>query len=237
MKGLARATRTYSLYGHLHRNNRPSALSCSLRLLSRFPQGMGRAIHTNLTAKFKCDGETQTDGPAGCHFLTPPLQLRHAVPLSYLHAPSNVTFAVLWLTRRPARPRRHAVGLHPTPCLRPARTPHLRPPFVPLAVLKLAMIKTERLARKLFSGNLYDCVCVFDTAEEGPGPGVGGQAVAGPTSAGAGSAGAEAGAGIGSGANARPAAGVGTATALPGQAAAAEAKGGEASGEGGGTGG
>ena len=38
-------------------------------------------------------------------------------------------------------------------------------------VLKLAMIKTERLAQKLFGGNLYDCVCVFDTGvAPGPGP-------------------------------------------------------------------
>ncbi|KAG2443313.1 hypothetical protein HYH02_009380 [Chlamydomonas schloesseri] len=38
-------------------------------------------------------------------------------------------------------------------------------------VLKLAMIKTERLARKLFGGSLYDCVCVFDTGvAPGPGP-------------------------------------------------------------------
>jgi hypothetical protein len=29
-------------------------------------------------------------------------------------------------------------------------------------VLKLAMIKTERLAKKLFQGNLYDCICMFD---------------------------------------------------------------------------
>ncbi|EFJ47392.1 hypothetical protein VOLCADRAFT_61514, partial [Volvox carteri f. nagariensis] len=29
-------------------------------------------------------------------------------------------------------------------------------------VLKLAMIKTERLAKKLFNGALYDCVCIFD---------------------------------------------------------------------------
>lgn len=28
--------------------------------------------------------------------------------------------------------------------------------------LKLAMIKTERLARRLFNGALYDCVCTFD---------------------------------------------------------------------------
>ncbi|GFR49108.1 hypothetical protein Agub_g10904 [Astrephomene gubernaculifera] len=33
-------------------------------------------------------------------------------------------------------------------------------------VLKLAMIKTERLARKLFGGGLYDCICVYATAEE-----------------------------------------------------------------------
>ncbi|GLC40183.1 hypothetical protein PLESTB_000260200 [Pleodorina starrii] len=32
-------------------------------------------------------------------------------------------------------------------------------------VLKLAMIKTERLAKKLFNGNLYDCICIFDPAE------------------------------------------------------------------------
>ncbi|GIL89535.1 hypothetical protein Vretimale_1901 [Volvox reticuliferus] len=32
-------------------------------------------------------------------------------------------------------------------------------------VLKLAMIKTERLAQKLFNGTLYDCVCVFEPAE------------------------------------------------------------------------
>ncbi|GIL42264.1 hypothetical protein Vafri_272 [Volvox africanus] len=31
-------------------------------------------------------------------------------------------------------------------------------------VLKLAMIKTERLAKKLFNGTLYDCVCIFDPA-------------------------------------------------------------------------
>lgn len=30
--------------------------------------------------------------------------------------------------------------------------------------LKLAMIKTERLACKLFNGNLYDCVCIFESA-------------------------------------------------------------------------
>lgn len=97
------------------------------------------------------------------------------------------------------------------------------------------MIKTERLARKLFSGNLYDCVCVFDTAEEGAGPGAGGQAVAGLASAGEGPAGA--GAGIGAGADEKSAAGVGTAAAVPGQEGAAEAKGGEASGVSEGTGG
>lgn len=28
--------------------------------------------------------------------------------------------------------------------------------------LKLAMIKTEWLAKKLFGGKLYDCVCIFE---------------------------------------------------------------------------
>jgi hypothetical protein len=31
-------------------------------------------------------------------------------------------------------------------------------------VLKLAMIKTERLAKKLFGGTIYDCVCVYEEA-------------------------------------------------------------------------
>jgi hypothetical protein len=29
-------------------------------------------------------------------------------------------------------------------------------------VLKLAMIKTARLAERLFQGSLYDCICMFD---------------------------------------------------------------------------
>lgn len=33
-------------------------------------------------------------------------------------------------------------------------------------VLKLAMIKTERLARRLFNGNIYDCICAFDAAPQ-----------------------------------------------------------------------
>ncbi len=33
--------------------------------------------------------------------------------------------------------------------------------------LKLAMIKTERIAKRLFGGQLYDCVCVYEPA---PGP-------------------------------------------------------------------
>jgi len=33
--------------------------------------------------------------------------------------------------------------------------------------LKLAMIKTERLARRLFNGALYDCVCIFEPAAAG----------------------------------------------------------------------
>jgi hypothetical protein len=35
--------------------------------------------------------------------------------------------------------------------------------------LKLAMIKTERLAVKLFGGSLYDCMCSFQRAEQQPG--------------------------------------------------------------------
>lgn len=33
-------------------------------------------------------------------------------------------------------------------------------------VVKLAMIKTERLARKLFGGSIYDCVCVFEETQQ-----------------------------------------------------------------------
>ena len=32
--------------------------------------------------------------------------------------------------------------------------------------LKLAMIKTEWLAKTLFGGKLYDCVCVFEEGTE-----------------------------------------------------------------------
>ena len=28
--------------------------------------------------------------------------------------------------------------------------------------LKLAMVKNERMAKKYFNGNLYDCICKFD---------------------------------------------------------------------------
>ena len=32
-------------------------------------------------------------------------------------------------------------------------------------VLKLAMIKNQHLARRLFGGEVYDCVCRFDEAQ------------------------------------------------------------------------
>ncbi|KAJ6846030.1 pantothenate kinase 2-like [Iris pallida] len=32
--------------------------------------------------------------------------------------------------------------------------------------LKLAMVKNQRLAEKLVSGNIYDCVCQFEPVEE-----------------------------------------------------------------------
>jgi type II pantothenate kinase len=35
--------------------------------------------------------------------------------------------------------------------------------------LKLAMIKTARLAVKLYGGNLYDCMCAFSRGTEGGG--------------------------------------------------------------------
>lgn len=35
-------------------------------------------------------------------------------------------------------------------------------------VLKLAMIKTERLAKKLFNGSLYDCICLYEQASQLP---------------------------------------------------------------------
>eukprot|EP00798_Chlamydomonas_sp_ICE-L_P004402 gene4402-14527_t len=35
--------------------------------------------------------------------------------------------------------------------------------------LKLAMIKTGRLAKRLFNGNLYDCICLFEDAATGKG--------------------------------------------------------------------
>lgn len=38
--------------------------------------------------------------------------------------------------------------------------------------LKLAMIKTERLARKLFGGSLYDCVCMYQAAASATPPSV-----------------------------------------------------------------
>jgi bifunctional damage-control phosphatase, subfamily II, fusion protein len=31
--------------------------------------------------------------------------------------------------------------------------------------MKLAMIKTERVAKRLFGGALYDCVCVYDVPQ------------------------------------------------------------------------
>ncbi len=37
-------------------------------------------------------------------------------------------------------------------------------------VLKLAMIKTGRLAQKLFNGSLYDCVCVYTPPRARAGP-------------------------------------------------------------------
>jgi type II pantothenate kinase len=40
---------------------------------------------------------------------------------------------------------------------------NLRTPFK-CDTLKLAMIKTERLAVKLFGGGLYDCMCSFQRA-------------------------------------------------------------------------
>jgi hypothetical protein len=40
---------------------------------------------------------------------------------------------------------------------------NLRTPFK-CDTLKLAMIKTERLAVKLFNGSLYDCMCSFQRA-------------------------------------------------------------------------
>lgn len=40
--------------------------------------------------------------------------------------------------------------------------------------LKIAMIKTERLAKTLFGGKLYDCVCMFEPGDEGRGEARGG---------------------------------------------------------------
>jgi len=52
--------------------------------------------------------------------------------------------------------------------------------------LKLAMIKTERLARKLFNGNLYDCVCLYQAGALAGGGSGGGQQPAAAAAAGAG---------------------------------------------------
>jgi hypothetical protein len=58
---------------------------------------------------------------------------------------------------------------------------NLRTPFK-CDTLKLAMIKTERLAVKLFSGSLYDCMCSFQRA---PAAGTAGTAAAGHRAGGA----------------------------------------------------
>jgi hypothetical protein len=68
---------------------------------------------------------------------------------------------------------------------------NLRTPFK-CDTLKLAMIKTERLAVKLFSGSLYDCMCSFQRAPAAAAAGTAGRIAAvaaghatrgGPTSA------------------------------------------------------
>jgi hypothetical protein len=59
------------------------------------------------------------------------------------------------------------------PAFEPAVCIHCAPPRIDGPVfdaphrcdtLKLAMIKTERLARKLFNGNIYDCICSYEPA-------------------------------------------------------------------------